>query len=179
MTTTRRRRSSRGAFRGFRSGRKTQWVDTLVNASTANAGQSIVTLLSGLVGNDTEGMTLTRLIINLNTSLNTWTGNYGVQRLDMAIGMVSQEEFGASVVPDPSASLDEPVGGWAWRSEVHHVIPGSVSAAFIPSVIQADLSSKRKIGSGELLLIVDNNAISGGPDTVRLGGIIRALFLLP
>ncbi len=180
MTTTRRgRRSRRGGGRGFRSGRKTQWVDTFVNCLVPNAGADEISLLLDLVGNDTMGMTLTRTIVHLESSLDQWTGAFGIQRVDIAIGVTDQEAFLAGVMPDPAVVTEEPLLGWVWRAQMWVQIQGSVSAAYVPSVERVDLSSRRKIDDGELYLSINNNAVAGTPDSVRVGGIVRSLFLLP
>jgi len=179
--TTRRqgRTSSRGRGRGFRSGRKTQWVDTLLDFTIANAGQDIRSLLSTLIGNDTQGMTLVRTIMELNLGPINWTGAFGTQALDVAIGMADQESFLAGTLPDPSVASESPVLGWVFRTRMGLLNPGSVSAGFERRWIQMDLRAQRRIDDGELYMIMDNFPGLGTAFSVQVTGIVRTLYKLP
>ena len=180
MTTRQRSRtSSRGRGRGFRSGRKTQWVDSLFDFTIANAGQDVRSLLSTLIGNDTQGMTLVRTIIELSLGPINWTGAFGTQALDMGIGMSAQEAFLAGTLPDPSTSTEFPQNGWVIRTRKGCLNPGSVSAGYELQKIQMDLRSQRRIDDGELYMIMDNFPGLGTAFSIQVTGIVRCLFKLP
>jgi len=180
MTTRQRgRTSSRGRGRGFRSGRKTQWVDSLFDFTIANGGQDVRSLLSTLIGNDTQGMTLVRTIIELGLGPISWTGAFGTQALDMGIGMSAQEAFLAGTLPDPSTATEFPQNGWVVRTRKALVNPGSVSAGLVQQHIQMDIRSQRKIDDGELYMIMDNFPGLGTAFSVQVTGIIRTLYKLP
>ena len=173
------RRSRRGGGRGFRSGRKTQWVDTFLNELLVPGANAAVSLLSDLVGNDTMGMTLTRTIISITIAPTAWSGTLGTARCDMGIGLATQEAFLAGVLPDPAVATEEPILGWAWREKLVQVTPGSVSAGIQPARTQADVKSRRKIDDGELYIAMDNITVNGAGHDMLFVGLIRTLYLLP
>ena len=100
-------------FRGPR--RRTAWIDTLISENTPNAGQDLASLLSNLTKTESQGYTLTRCIIHLYVSLLTVPATVGNQRVDLGIGLASEESFAAGVVPDPSIATDRPISDWVWR----------------------------------------------------------------
>jgi len=154
-------------------------VDTFLNESILAGANVAVSLLSDLVGNDTMGMTLTRTILSISVVPILWTGNIGTSRIDLGIGMATQEAFAAGVLPDPAVATEEPIQGWAWREKLIFFNPGSVSAGLDIPRTNADLKSRRKIDDGELYVAIDNITVDQGGNTLLVLGLIRTLYLLP
>ena len=175
--TTRARRSRRGS--GSRGGprRKTQWVDTIVSFAVTAGGKSEQSLLSDLIPQDTQGMTLTRTLIHLWTVPVTDNAAIGANSVEMGIGLADQEAFAAAVLPDPETAGDEPSLGWVWRDLIVCHIPSDVALAAYE--IRADIKSQRKIDNGELYFSATATNRVGTSFTVQVIGLIRCLFKLP
>ncbi len=175
---TRGRRSRRGS--GSRAGsqrRKTQWVDSLQSFALATGGKQETSLLSDLIPQDTQGMTLVRTIIRLFTFPGESSGALGAQAIDLGIGVADQEAFAAAVLPDPEVAGDEPALGWVWRDRLVSIIPSDGDV--ISHMLQADIKSQRKIDDGELYFSASSTSILGTSHTLQLAGLIRCLFKLP
>ena len=181
MTTrTRGRRSVNGRAGGGASRRKTEWIDTLVDEQTPTAGQDQESLLADYISNELAGWTLTRTLIHLWLMPQTPAATFGIQHIDMGIGLVTQEAFAAGVLPEADTETDRPVLDWVWRERVM-IAEGGIAGAILqaPVEVKADIRSRRKIGDGELFLVVDNTSKSGTAFGVQTSGLIRCLFLLP
>ena len=162
------------------SKRKTAWQDTLIDATLVEAGQAGISLLGDFTQIDTEGMTLTRLLMRLTVQQvvsSIGTANE-TSLYDMGIGIIEQDAFAAAVFPDPNVQNDQPPRGWVYRARV-----GLTDVAAVPSwdpqFLQEDLRGRRVVGNGELVLIHNNNASIGNGFTMHITGLIRSLFLLP
>ena len=84
----------------------------------------------------------------------------------------------AQVVPDPNVGAERPARGWVWRTQV--IVAGAASMVFhVPWTIRADLRSMRKVDDGELVLIINNEALDGTAFAVFVRGVVRCAFLLP
>ena len=106
---TRARGSRRGSARRGRSPRRrTQWVDTDFNLLVASGSKSETSLLSDLLPQDTQGMTLTRTLVHLFVASNVDQTVIAINRVSMGIGVSDQEAFAAAVLPDPETAGDEP-----------------------------------------------------------------------
>ncbi len=125
-------------------------------------------------------MTLTRMIVHLQMLPTTRGVSDETSLLDVGIGLVGQDAFSAGAVPDPVVQGDRPISDWVWRdrfliedrfddNDTYHVFTD----------VRVDLKGQRKIGEGELVLIMDNNASSGNGFTISVFGLIRCLFKLP
>ena len=173
--TTRGRRSLRGSGRAAK--RSTNWVDSQINQTTANATQDTQSLLSGLGPEDIPGITLTRTIIHL------WVGAIlpgvasGAMRLDWGIGVVQGEALAAGIVADPFSESDFPNRGWVVRDVIGvHDSIDTFDHRFME--IQMDIHSQRKLYSqdAEVMLVLDANDLLGTPFTVLTFGYIRCLY---
>ena len=94
--------------------RRALWTDTRVSEAIVNAGQARVSLMSDLDSRDSEGMTAVRTILELSVTPPPAVSD-GYMRLDLGVGVVSQEAFLAGIVPDPDVVLDRPPRGWLYE----------------------------------------------------------------
>ena len=156
------------------------WVDTLISVSLAEAAQSSINLLGDLLSNDTQGMTLTRLLMRLTIQQHVSTVGTANETsvYDMGIAVVEEDAAASGVFPDPLVSGDAPPRGWVYRTRI-----GLTDVAAVPSwdpqFIVEDLRGQRIIGNGEFVLIHDNNAFIGDGFLMAITGIVRCLFKLP
>ncbi len=130
---------------------------------------------------DVNVKTVTRLIGRLlvypedrNATLDS------VQRVDLGIGVASEEAFLAGVVPDPDFSSEYPARGWLWVTTavmVHNNASGTVEDWFYPEIL-FDVGANRVVDKGRLFLAISNNLSDGSARSVRVTGRIRSLILL-
>ena len=72
--------------------RRRMWIDTILSLVLAPSNtSSTVVLTRGIPDNDLKGMTLVRLLIQLNLLALVIDDDTGVQRLAMGIGATGQE----------------------------------------------------------------------------------------
>ena len=157
--------------------RPTDWIDSRPTMEVASGSQSIDSLMTGVAPVNMRGMTVIRTIIRLGLFSNSVAGAWGVQRVDLGIGIASQEAFAAGVLPDPSTATDKPPRGWVWRSSV--LVSQNGVGGQVVFNIEADIRGARKVENGEMYLIADN-LISGVGATfqVNVFGLIRQLYKL-
>jgi len=159
--------------------RRTQWIDTNVNVNVSEGAAGVPADLDGnLSVADSQGLTLTRMIIDLSTSSATVAGAWGIQRLAIGMGMASREAFTASVLPSPESPTEEPARGWVWRTNVLVGQNGTGGAVLGPRIM-ADVRAQRRLDSGRFFIKLNNTDILGTGFDVRVVGMIRSLFLLP
>jgi len=156
--------------------RKSFWVDNPVNLAVPSNSQASMSLFQGTPPINTRGTTIIRTIVDLNFASETVAGAFGVNAMDLAFGMASQEAFNASVFPDPSAD-ERPVSGWLFRTRCVVSQNGVGTAILHPC--QRDLKGGRKVYDGEYFLIAENSALIGTTAAYRAVGMIRVLLLLP
>ena len=156
--------------------RPTDWIDTQVSLAPATGAQGLQSLMTGVAPVNMRGMTLIRIILSLWVSSTTVAGAWGVQKIDVGIGVASQEAFAAGIVPDPVTSTDKPPRGWVYRTQFG-VAQNGVGTPIVTNH-QVDIRGARKIENGELYIVVDNNAIAGTTFAVDVRGLIRTLYKL-
>ena len=156
--------------------RPTDWIDTRITLEVASGGQSIDSLMTGVAPVNMRGMTCIRTIIRLDAFSNSVAGAWGVQRLDLGIGIASQEAFAAGVVPDPSTATDKPPRGWMWR-DAFMVSQNGVGGQIVHR-IEADIRSARKVENGEVFIIADNLLGVGTSFQINVYGLVRQLYKL-
>ena len=156
--------------------RRTKWEDTLVQQSIANGGSAMQTLMGNVTPNESEGETLTRCIGELSLFA-VAAGAFGVQRIDLGIGIASQEAFAAGVVSDPTTADEEPSRGWVYRQRC---VVAQNGAGMNPIYrCTFDIRAQRKIDGAELFITFDNRDETGTTFLVAVSGLVRCLFLLP
>ena len=155
--------------------RPTDWIDTHVTLSINSGAQGLQSLMTGVAPVNMRGMTLIRTIISLGMFSTTVAGAWGLQDINIAIGVASQEAFAAAVVPDPSAA-DKPPRGWVWRS--YAAVSQNGSGAPVVATLVADIRGARKIENGELYIVADSGAAGGTAFTTDINGLVRTLYKL-
>ncbi len=156
--------------------RATDWIDTIINMDISNAGGDINSLMTGVAPVNMRGMTVIRTIIALSLYSATVAGAWGVQSVNLAIGVASQEAFAAGILPDPRTATDKPPRGWVYRSHVGVAQNGV--GTLITRELSADIRGARKIENGELYLIANSDSLVGTTFAVRVDGLIRTLYKL-
>jgi len=157
--------------------RRTTWETTLVNAVfTSSVNTTPISLLGDLTKNETQGMTLTRMILCLDILPSVVGGVDGVQMLDYAVGITSQDAFDANALPDPQVAGDETPRGWVYRCR-RAIVDDTTPGYPMPHDLR-DIRSQRRIDSGVLYFKAFNSPVIGTVFTVRVVGTIRSLFLL-
>ena len=154
--------------------RRRQWIDNLMDVDLASGQQTSVSLVDVPVP-DTKGMTLVRVILGFNVRPSTPVLNStDTQVFSAGIGLSSADAASASAFADPDNESDQPLGGWMWRWQgLIHENP------VVPTRIELDLRSQRKLMYGDVRIIMDNNADQGAAFTIIVVGLIRSLYLLP
>ena len=155
-------------------GRPTDWMDVLLALNPVDGGQAVVGLSSALVPADSARATIIRTIISLGVFSDSVAGAWGVQAVDLAIGIASQEAFAASIFPDPNIGTDKPARGWLWRTRVFPFQNGVGTPVVLPVV--ADIRGARKIENGEVYLIAINANVEGTAFPVHINGLVRTLI---
>ena len=145
--------------------RQTDWMDTVVGDAAATGTQASRSLITGLAPSNMRGTTAIRTLVSLDFASSTVAGAWGLQRVDFAIGMTSQEAFAAGTLPDPAISSDRPSRGWIYRTSL--LVSQNGSGAPIVFPVRADIRGARKIENGEMFLVFDNTAIDGTTFTVH------------
>ena len=133
--------------------------------------------MGALDGAAREGLTVVRTIVSLSM-VPPFAASDGNMQSDIGIGVVSQEGFVSSVVPDPNVALDRPPRGWVYRD--HRVVVGAASmVTYTALYVMADIRGARKVDNGELVFIQTADDLDGTTFSVRTVGLIRCVFLYP
>ena len=167
MTTRNRvRRFVRGARRA------TRWLDTIVNESIVNVASVADNLDSNISQGDKKGMTLVRMILELNLSAaGTGTGAL----LHAGIFLLHGDAKTAGVYADPEDQAEQAGYLWRWTGTC---FTSAVNDRSQQTQIKADLKSRRKYPSEDHELVLYMKATSSSI-TVNVDGLIRTLWLLP
>jgi len=162
--------------------RPTVWEDTLVNEDITSGGSALVGLTLQLDDTSKRGSTITRMLIRLNFHEEVLNSGTALQRVDLGIGIASQEAFalGVTALPAPQTATERPRLGWYFREEVM-VRSSTTDTGFgVPVLrVQADIRAMRKLENGELYLRMNSVGSVGVDFTVRAVGLIRTLVRLP
>ena len=157
--------------------RKTWWQDRLIDVTVGAASQSTVDLLLNVSSDESRGLTLTRMILALILYSDTVAGAYGVQSVDLGIGLIDRDAASASAFPDPNSQDDAPPGNWVFRKRC--VCAQNGAGAPVLYSCEVDLRAMRKVQEGQLTLIVNNTSVTGTAFQVHILGSARSLLLLP
>ena len=157
--------------------RPTDWVDTIIAPSAFASGlQTNASLVADLTAADLRGTTVVRTLVRLGLASSTVAGAWGVNRIDLAIGICSREAFAAGVFPDPNVGSEKPPRGWLWRTSVLASQNGS-GGPIVTDVI-ADIRGGRKIENGVVYLVVNNSNFVGTTFSILVQGLVRLLIKL-
>ena len=157
--------------------RASDWIDTTVDRGIASAAQDLFSLMTGVAPVNVRRQTLVRTLITLDLFSETVAGAWGVQQLDIGIGITSQEAFAAGVVADPVTANDQPSRGWIYRTRV--AVAQNGIGGQVLYTLRADIRASRKLDDGECYMVVDNTSERGTAFTAHMTGLIRQLWLLP
>ena len=157
--------------------RRTRWIDTLVQIAVADAGQTTLELFNDAAEVDTDGWTVARVLGELWFSSASVAGAYGIERIDIGIGMVSKEAQIASAFPDPNAEGDRPMRGWMYRTRCMAFQNGTGTSVL--TRCEFDMKVQRRVMDADLFLIVNAVTGRGTTFTTDINGVIRTLILLP
>ena len=156
--------------------RGSYWDDTIVDTLVPTNTQDVV-LLSATPGGQSEGFTLVRTIVHLALFKDGAPGANGGQQVSLGIGLATKEARLAETVPDPNTNTDQPMGDWVWR-EICAVLQDT-GVTMQPVMCVGDYRSARKMASGELYLVINNEGVYGTSMSVRCLGLVRCLLLRP
>ena len=156
--------------------RRPYWSDTLIDDAVGSGAQDHNTLIGSFTAQETQGWTLTRMILELGLYKQAPSSD-GWQIIDIGIGLAEQDAFAAGVIPDPNVSNDEPARGWLYRTRC--VVPADATEVLMPVMCRGDFRAQRKIDGAELYIVLNNTPGGGTAFTVEYTGIVRALYLLP
>ena len=157
------------------------WLDFLM-AQTLTGTPLVVDLLAAATVN-LDTITAVRIILHLEVWPASLTSTFeGVQSIDMGIGVSSVDAFGIgiSAMPDPRVQADTPPRGWLWRSSISMYqsnADGAEAKTPLPGIVDADLSSMRKVDRGTLSLVIAKTARIGSAFDCSVLGLIRTLCL--
>jgi len=157
--------------------RRTMWEDTLFNEALGTGLQLRKAIDGTNSVADSQGMTLTRLIVDLTFLSRTVSGGWGVANVDIGMGLTSREAFTAGVLADPQAETEEPSRGWIYRNRI--LVSQNGTGTDVIQRITVDLRTQRRLDEGRIFIVVDHLVILGTAFTLHIGGITRALFKLP
>ena len=157
--------------------RQMDWIDTRIGQSTASGTQDSTDIDGGSTQLVQRGTTIIRTIVSLDLFSETVAGAWGVQTMDIAIGIADREAFTSGVLPDPNSDTDKPARGWMWRTQV--TVAQNGAGAPVVYSIRADIRGARKIDLGRAYIIMNNEARAGTSFSVGTRGIIRTLVKLP
>jgi len=157
--------------------RRTMWEDTLFAQNVTNGTQELCAIDGTNSVADSQGMTLTRLILDLSFASRTVSGSWGVANVDIGVGLTSREAFSAGVVADPSSETEEPSRGWIYRNRV--LVSQNGTGTPVTMRVIADIRAQRRLDEGRIYIVVDHTVILGTVFALQFAGISRALFKLP
>ncbi len=156
--------------------RPTDWLDTRLGMTVTSGGQQNQSLMGAVTNIEARRYTCIRMFVRIECHSNSVAGAYGVQQLDIGIGITSVEAFNAGVLPDPNVDNDKPAKGWMYRTKLL-VGQNGVGVNPIYSVM-ADVRAARKIERGELFIVVNSGSTVGTTFTMTVSGLIRCLMKL-
>jgi len=156
--------------------RPTDWLDTRLGMTVASGAQSSQSLMGAVSNIEARRYTLIRSLLRLELlSLSTAVA-YGVQIVDIGVGIISVEAFTAGVFPDPNVDNDKPAKGWIYRTQV--AVSQNGIGTVIPISLTADVRGARKIERGELFIVANSASVVGTTFTIGINGLFRALMKL-
>ena len=158
--------------------RGTAWDDLYLSGSVANAGQDIVRLLPNVSDTEKRGCTAIRVLYHAWYSPTSPGVANGVMSLDVGIGLVSDDAFSASAVPEADDADDFPVAGWVYRDR--WAVMDSVDSRDIqPVEAFRDLRAQRKLDRSSLVMLHEASTHVGTAFTIKFIGLVRVLYKLP
>ena len=174
--TTRRGTARRPAPRGGGPRRLTTWIDTIVNSAVTTGTQERIDMMGTFDVDERRGMTVMRLLLCLYLAPNPLGAVNGIVVMNMGIEVVSQEGFGAGVVPDPGSATEFPLRGWLYRCQ--HAVLDDPTPGYPTPVIREDLHAMRRLDTGSVIMVLDAATVQGTAFNIRVMGLMRMLVKL-
>jgi len=157
--------------------RRTTWEDRVLGQTLVAGAQLLIRVDGTNSVADSQGLTLTRVIIDMYLMSTSIAGAYGVQAVDYGVLGMSRESFAAGISPDPGSESEEPMRGWVVRNRVAVAQNGIGTPVTVR--IQHDLHAQRRLDEGVIAMVFDNSNVLGTSASVLVLGLVRCLFLLP
>jgi hypothetical protein len=158
--------------------RMMDWIDTRIGLNVANAAvPGFLAIDGGSTQVVQRGTTIIRTIIALYLSSDDVAGAWGVQDVDLAIGISDREAFTAGVLPDPNSNTDKPARGWMWRTAL--MVSQNGVGGQVVFEVHADVRGARKLDLGRAYIIMTSLTSAGTVFDINLRGLIRTLIKLP
>ncbi len=157
--------------------RQMDWIDTRIGLQAATGAQNNTDVDGGNTQVVQRGTTIIRTIISLDVYSISVAGAWGIQVVDLAIGVTDREAFSASVLPDPNQDTDKPARGWLWRTSV--VVSQNGVGGQVLHPVRADIRGARKLDLGRAYIVMNNTTVLGTSFTAEVRGLVRVLMKLP
>ena len=177
------RQSRGGSFTrvtGGRPRRQLKWSNTNVNSSIVSGGTGLLSNLGGVLSTaQLEESTLVRTIICLTiVPAVPIVDSIDAQLTALGVGVAGADAVGVGggSIANPSVASEEPMQGWLYQC-MYWILEGA-GVSSPPLLVEKDMRSSRKIGSGTPFIRFENNAGAGTPYTMRIVGSVRTLFML-
>ena len=159
------------------------WADRIFN-QLVNSGASDVEDLLDAVPQQSETLTVTRIIAELQFTSVVTDENESTQLISLAIGVVSPEAvaIGITALPSPSVEDEFPPRGWLYRGRMVYQLAlptGATPTSMFKQmpIFKFDVRAMRKIDKGRLFLVVQNTDVDGVATNLHMRGIVRSLCL--
>ena len=160
--------------------RQMKWSNTNVNSSIVSGGTGLLSNLGGVLTTaQLEESTLVRTIICLTiVPVTPVAVSVDAQLTALGVGVAGSDAVGVGggSVANPSVAAEEPMQGWLYQCMYWVLENSGVQAPAL--LVEKDMRSSRKVGSGTPFIRFENNAGAGTPFTVRIVGSVRTLFML-
>ena len=159
--------------------RLTAWDDTFVDFQSLDNTRNEQLLVGNVADPEKRGCTLIRLILGLHVVAAAPGAASGMTVVSVGIQLSSDDAFTASAVADADQTADFPVSGWMYRD--NFVLQDHTSATGPPHIVEVrkDLRAARKMDRSTVSVQMHNNSFQGAAFTVRIIGLVRALYKLP
>jgi len=162
--------------------RGTSWFDTEINsqAVSGTAGTPITLLPADVEVRDVPGLTIIRMLIELNCHAVVPNVVEGGQALHLAAGLVMTDGFVSGALPDLLSPSEEPIRGWIFKNMRFIYDSEGTISPWSGSDLFLDIKSQRKLDlDTEVYFQMFNQAMTGTAFTVEVTGLIRTLVKLP
>ena len=157
--------------------RSTFWQTALINETVPNGGVDNRDLLQFLDDDERRGLTVVRCIGHLWMGSGSVADAWGTMQLDLGVGVIDNDAADAAAFPDPNQEQDQPSSGWLHRDRIVPFQNGVGTK--IVTEVHWDARSMRKLGNGQLYLMMTAQLAIGTSFSVVVDGIVRVLLKRP
>jgi len=163
------------------STRRRTWADTNLSLTLVSDAVQEINLLTNVLPSDTK--TAVRIIGRLIACPASLTAQVqGGMRIDIGIGVATEEAFGVggASLPNPSLPANQPARGWLYKTTMTCIKEhdsGTTNEFTFVDVLHFDVRAMRKVDRGILFLGIESDSFVGSAFDVDLIGTIRVLCL--